>query len=89
MLFTEGALRLQQSGLQALDFFQNVDADYGGVDVPLVTDANRVQVPQNNVLLTEDEYSRLSQAIDPLSQSPNYGIDLYEQAVQFITALYI
>ena len=87
-LFTEGALRLQRTGLHAVDFFQNVDDVYGSEADDEYTystfNANRIQVSQNIFSLGESEYSQLTQLIDPLSESSNYGIELYEQTIQYI-----
>ena len=87
-LFTEGALRLQRTGLHALDFFDTVDTSYGSEaddDYMYSTlTENRVQIPQNTFTLDDDAYSELTALISPLSESSNYGIELYEQTVQFI-----
>ena len=87
-LFTEGALRLQQTGLHALDFFQDADTLYGSKpddDYTYSTlSENRVQIPQNTFSLDDDAFSQLLELINPLSESRNYGIDLYEQTIQFI-----
>lgn len=89
-LFTEGALRLQRTGLHALDFFQNVDESYGSeadddyTYSTLSDHENRVRIPPNTFSLDEDAYTRLSELINPLSESSNYGIELYEQTLQFI-----
>ena len=49
-LYTAGALRLQRSNLQALDFFDNVDNTYGvDADFLLSLDADaeaRVNIPE-------------------------------------------
>ena len=54
-LFTAGALLLQNSQLSALDFFENVDADYG-IDpygpVPLREEENGVIVPDTSPMQT-------------------------------------
>ena len=49
-LYTSGALRLQQSNLPALDFFDNVDTTYYGVDEDVLSaqaSAESVSVPDN------------------------------------------
>ena len=37
--------------------------------------------------LNAADYRRLCVTVDPLSPSNNYGIDLYEQVIQFIDSL--
>jgi len=55
-------------------------------DGPLSTDAasEQVNVPQVEVPLTDNDFSELCQTISPLSQSTNYGIDLYMATLQFV-----
>ena len=64
-LYTSGALRLQQSNLPALDFFDNVDNAYGVDEDVLLTQINEetVAVPENRLNLTAE------------------NVDLYESAV--------
>ena len=79
----------EQDCMHALDFFNHVDGFYGGEEEDdgytySIISNNRVHVPQNMSLLDESDYLQLLQLIDPLSESSNYGIDLYEQTVEFI-----
>ena len=78
-LFTAGALRLQRSQLIAVDFFDQVDEDYGiDEDGPTPDDSEGVAIPRSTVQLSEEE---LQQAVDPLADDGNYGINLYQQAL--------
>ena len=87
-LFTAGLLLLQHSGLTALDFFNDADHSYGiDEDGPEADEEGTVIVPQLNYQLSSTDYQRLRDNVDPLSPSENYGIDLYEQTVQFIESL--
>lgn len=88
-LFTAGLLLLQHSQLTALDFFEEVDQSYGiDADGPETYDEEgTVAVPQLNFQLDPADYRRLCITVDPMSPSINYGIDLYEQAIQFIESL--
>ena len=87
-LFTEGALMLQRSGLTALDFFSRVDENYGyeeeGIAVPEDTG---VEVPIVQFQLLDEHYAELQEAVNPLQRSDNYGLDLYENTISFITGL--
>jgi hypothetical protein len=88
-LFTAGLLLLQHSGLTALDFFNEVDHSYGiDKEGPEASDEEgAVVVPELNFQLSPTDYQRLRDHVDPLSPSENYGIDLYEQTVQFSDSL--
>ena len=68
-----------------MDFFDNVDSSYGTVEQGLVAEDDGVQVPHCEFSLTEEHYIELQQAVDPLQSSDNYGIELYEQTLGFIT----
>ena len=85
-LFTSGALRLRESGLSALDFFDCVSDNYG-VEEDGVTpydDDEGVEVPPCRLNLSEDQLEELKETVDPLSDSDNFGIDLYERALIFL-----
>ncbi len=83
-MFTAGALRLQESGLHGLDFFTDVDSFYGVEELGLPSeDSQGVQIPENSFCLREDHFRQLQGHVDPLQESPNYGIDLYVRTVEF------
>ena len=88
-LFTAGCMILQQSQLTAFDFFSDVDASYGvDPEGPEPDDEDgTVIVPRLNFQLQPEDYQQLTIMINPLSHSANYGIDLYEQVIQFINTL--
>ena len=79
-LFTAGCLRLRNSGLAALDFFDYVAEDYGtdedGITNP---DSEGVEIPPNEVQLTEEQFSELQQTVNPLSDCEDMGIDFSGQ----------
>lgn len=91
-LFTAGALLLQHSGLTTLDFFDTVD-DTFGIDeegpVPVLESEAEVAVtvPEISVHIDEEDFVRLLHTVNPLGTSEDYGIDLYERTVQFISSL--
>ena len=89
-LFTAGALLLQHSQLIALDFFDNVDEDYGtdpDGPIPAEEEETGVSVPQTSLTFSDSGMAILQQNIDPFDATENYGMDLYEQTLQYITSL--
>ena len=76
-LFVSGTLRLHRRGLVAIDFLDHVDESYGVAEKGLSTDDNPIQIPINTFYLQEDHFQEIQRTIDPLSESTNYGIDLY------------
>ena len=83
-LFVEGVLRLRQSGLTALDFFEHIDEAYGVEDGIALQDDEGVEIPQSNFMLQEDHYEELQSTVDPQAPSESYGIDLYQSALSFV-----
>jgi len=67
-LFIQGALRLQSSGLIALDFFNHVSDSYGiSNDDPSPTEeTGSVTVPQSRLTLQPQQ---LQEEVNPLSES--------------------
>ena len=45
-----------------------------------------VEVPDTDCPLSQGEYQRLCQSINPLGESDCYGIDIFSQTVSFVTA---
>lgn len=85
-LYTSGALWLQQSNLPALDFFNNVDSTYGVDEDVLSTQVavETVTVPENRLNVTQENLTLLQLHVNPLTESDNFGIDLYEATVTFL-----
>lgn len=90
-LFTAGCLLLQNSGIGALDFTDSVDENYGidpdGSNTDDVSNEDAVLVPERRITFADTDIRVLNQQVDPLGPSDNYGIDVYEQTVQFISTL--
>ena len=90
-LFTAGALQLQRRGLHALDFFEDVDEMYGvseeDEDV-YVPDDYTVHVPSNRSELSEEHLSQLRHIVNPVVDSSNFGIELYQQALAFVYSVH-
>ena len=81
-----GTLRLRSSGLTALDFFDNVSENYG-VEEDGLTDetlSNSVSIPECSFHLDAEHQQQLQSQVNPLEDSENHGIELYEQTLQFI-----
>lgn len=89
-LFVSGVLRLYESGLCAMDFFNDVDNFYGEGDSDSDTetestdDREGVVVPQSRITLSPDQSEFLQLNVDPLGVSENYAIELYERAVELL-----
>lgn len=82
-LFVSGTLRLHRQGLVAIDFLEDVDNSYGVTEEGLSTDDNAVEIPGGSFCLRDDHFQELRRAINPLSNSNNYGIDLYLECLDF------
>ena len=84
-LFTAGALRLRNSGLVAVYFFDHVSGDYG-IDEESISMSDRegVEIPRSRAGVTAEQNCELQQNLSPLSNSKSYGIDFYEQALDII-----
>jgi len=87
-LFTSGTLALRNAGMVALDFMDNVNEYYGIDDGQLTADYDEDPVvpPINTTQLTQQQISTLQQTINPLAASDNYGIEIYQQAVNCLTS---
>ncbi len=91
-LFVAGSLLLQRSGAVALDFFDGVNEEEYGVDeeglgIGSADDTGEVEVAESRLQLTPEHMVQLQQAINPLADSENYGIELYENTLHFIRTL--
>ena len=82
---------MQNSGLTEMDFFDAVDNSYGLDDnemnlASVPNDENSVTVPPSRFALSQQQRSVLQEAgIDPLSESNNYGIELYEAIIALLS----
>ena len=88
-LYARGTLSMHSSGLSALDFLDEVDDTYGvddaddAMEAPL--EAETVAVPESVLTFSDAVLRELAQRVNPLSVSDNYGIDLYQEAVDILT----
>ena len=87
-LFVAGALRLRQSGLTALDFFDHVSDNYGveedGLPGDDSTSSDGVTIPEVSFMLANEHLQLIQQNINPLDDSDNHGIELYERTLHSI-----
>ena len=85
-LFVQGALRMQRRGLQALDFFEEVDHMYGVDEEISVVDEDdeyTVRVPPSTLSLSDQQLAQPCEAVNPLAESDNFGIKLYVRTFDF------
>ena len=82
-LFSAGALCLRNSGAVAVDFF-HVEDNYGVEEEGVVGDDGGVEIPMNHIQLSEAQYSELQSRIDPLMESDDFGVELYEHTLDFL-----
>lgn len=89
-LFTTGILQLRHSGLVALDFMDDVSDDYGieytGV-LESTLEVAEIEIPRSSVSLAEQQLQQLRSRVDPLGESSEHGIDLYQEVLDFIGSL--
>ena len=88
-LYVQGTLSMHSSGLSALDFLDEVDDMYGVDDMDDVEASVRgpetVTVPESILTVSDAVLQELAQRVNPLSASDNYGIDIYQEAVDMLT----
>lgn len=84
-LFTIGMLQLRQSNHTALDFYEQVNENYGIDEEGMGTrDDEGVSIPHSTISLSEEQSSQLHQQINPMTDDRNFGIDLYQEVVAFL-----
>ena len=86
-LFVAGALRLRHSGLQAVDFFDRHQSLMIEDDNEGTTLTETVAVPRSQITLTPEQQQTLQQSVNPLVDSNNHGIELYEATVQLLDTI--
>ena len=88
-LFVVGILQLYRLSLTALHFLdvnENYDVEKDGLTAH-EEDEGGVIIPETNFALTNEHMLQLQQQINPLAESRNHGIELYETTVHFITQI--
>ena len=87
-LFTSGVLRLRHAGIVALDFLEDIDDQYGIEHTHFTVDHDEnedVVIPPINIQVNEHQIRTLQETVNPLADSDNYGIEMYEQALNCLT----
>ena len=83
-LFISGILALRNAGIIALDFLEDIN-DHYGIDSEYLTvdhdEDENIVIPPINIQLTQQQIAFLQQTINPLATSENYGIEIYQQAL--------
>ena len=86
-LYTEGMLTTKHSGLPALDYFNEVDSDYGYGDDGFVHDTvdyERVVIPPIDIDVTSQQL-QLLQNISINQDEDMYGLNTFEQVVHVLS----
>ena len=67
-------------------FFVNILEDYGAEEGVLDNDDddNGVLIPATRVQLSDEHLSELRESINPLGDSDDFGIDLYQQVRAYV-----
>ena len=76
--------------LDGFRFLDNVDENYGVEENGFTVDEgdeSGIIIPETNFALIDEHMLQLQQQIDPLAESQNHGIELYETTVHFITQI--
>jgi len=75
--------------MATVDFFETVEDNYGVEENGLlgVDDYSGVEVPEVQFELTAEQLANMQQRVNPLRGSDNYGIDLYEETLHFLSNL--
>ena len=82
-MFTKEMVKLNQTNLPALDFFEPISERYDVEDEGFVPESV-VCVPPLDVDLDNETREVLQCEVDPLLESSFYGVDLYQHALQII-----
>ena len=69
-------------------FFENVEEEYGiDMEGPIPSQGRSIVVPEVPIRLSSENFALLQQAVNPLAPSDEFGIDLYEQVLQFMSTI--
>ena len=69
-----------------MDFFEQISDEYGAEEQGLIAeeDGEGVSIPSNQFELTEAHRAELEQEVNAEGESDCYGIDLYQQTLNFV-----
>ena len=82
---------LHRSGETALDFFEEVDENYGIEEAGFSsTDSSEtVNVSPVDFELSEVHHGQLTATVNPLANSDNFSIDVFQQVMQYIDSVVV
>ena len=84
-MFTKEMVKLSQTNLPALDFFESVPELYGMEDEDFVPESDcHVSIPPLDIDLDNETLEVLQREVDPLLESSCHGVDLYQHALQIV-----
>ena len=84
-MFTKEMVKLSQTNLPALDFFESVPELYGMEDEDFVPESDcHVSIPPLDVDLDKETLEVLKCEVDPLLESSCHGVDLHQHALQIV-----
>lgn len=83
-LFLQGSLRLRLCGMAAMDFSDNVNPSSYGIsyDDSTPEEHSRVTVPESRLSIQGDELRHLQAEVNPLDESDNCAIEVYQITLQ-------
>ena len=72
--------------------FEQVADDYGVIEDGLameesLSEGEGVPIPRSTIELHEEQFQQLQNLVNPLSESTNYGIDLYLETIHFLDTI--
>ena len=77
-MFTKEMVKLSQTNLPALDFFESVPELYGMEDEDFVSELDcHVSITPVDIDLDNETLEVLQREVDPFLESSSHGVDLY------------
>ena len=80
-MFTSGVIASSSLDTSAYTFSADLDSNNSPVDVS----SNSILVPSINSLLTAAQENELSSLVNPLQDSTDYGVELFEQVKDYVS----
>jgi hypothetical protein len=85
-MFTKGMMKLNRHNLQAYDISENVLSTYGFEDGGISCgNTDNINTPRVVNPLSISDYELLLNMFSPLENDRNFGIDLYENVLAFVS----
>ena len=75
-----------------MDFFEQVTEDYGVIEDGLASDESStegVPIPRSTIQLSEEQLQQLQNRVNPLEESTDFGVDLYQEVIQYLDTSYL